>query len=417
MIRMAALSRWLGFAVVIGLHAAAARDQIFDLEIRDGEDFEEREFSGLLPTPVFDLRADATLDSVETSRANPPDGTVRGELKRSGSLIIEELPGDGMFGRVDYDFGPGGGLEEVTLSTQLLVPSRGRLERLYGALVRLLGPPERLDRQLLYERPNPESLNFTWKQDGHRLLLLLKNDESYFSAMLTWYPGETNKTYGRVLARFHQDASADPTASLKAYLDRVKKLPAGDGPPVPEPAAADEAACFRQYHEANQVRFGRKWRLADKPQIAVLRESLARRYRPLGDKGACEHLLAIVQGKQPGMNDYEVRNGAEAYLASLDTTEAIPCLFEVLRPESGLLSRPAVDGLAARCKGDVLDQVVRMLEAGGNSADQAMSILSVIRDPTLQLAAERRVPALKSADAKKRARWAVGYAKGLPPPE
>ena len=37
-----------------------------------------------------------------------------------------------------------------------------------------------------------------------------------------------------------------------------------------------------------------------------------------------------------------------------------------------------------------------------------------MHDPALRKGVESKVPALKSADAKKRAQWAIGYAKGLP---
>jgi len=414
MIKVTASSRWLAFAAALCLQVAAGRDHLFDLKIRDGQAFEEKEFAGLLPTPVFDIRSDNTLDSLEKTRKEAPEGTARGKLNRSRDHIYEEFPGDDMIGRVDYNFVPGGvGLRKICLITELVVPSRGRLERFYGVLARLLGPPQRIDREILYGKPDRQTLNFTWEQDGNRLILRLQSPAAYFNVELNYYPGEANPNYIWVRDNSQEEISNDPAALLKAYLDQVRKLPAGDGPPAPVAAAADEQECFLQYHEANSLHFGRKWRVADKPQLAVLSEALARRYKPLGDKKTCEHLLRIIQGKDPKIGNRLAHFGAEQYLASLQTPEAIPCLFEVLRPESGLVTGAAAKGLAAHCQGDVLDQVIRMLEAGGQSTDQAIGILMSLSNPTLREGAERRVSALKSTTAKERAVWALRYSEGI----
>lgn len=383
--------------------------KLFDLPLLEGRTLDEKAFAGLLPVPIFELSGDLTAQSMAVARKAKPGYAGECDIDVTGSQVTEEIPGTDLFGAFYGTFASAHGkLECLTVGTGLVVPSRGRVEKLHDSLVHLIGPPSSMERRLKNGRPDPRTVQYVWEKSGNHLTLEVRDDDAFFDVELNYYPGEANPRYKRGRWIYQVFEGASSAVVLKEILDRVP-LPTGDGPPVPQKPAEKELDQLKQYGEAFAVPHGRKWEIQDKPQVELLNRVLDERYAKLGPADSADHLLKIATSPIPGSDDPQIRMGAIHYLATRKNAEATDRLFKAL--ESDNLLAIASWELGKRCEEKMLDRVFTMLDGGGAAADQAIWVIMSIEDPAPQKSAEKRIGKLASPQMRQRTAAALAHAR------
>ena len=134
---------------------------LFDIELVDGQTIEEDDFHGILPMKMFGLRGDMSLE--EMSQIHGLESEDNGRDSRGSMMWDIDIVDDHAFtGGIFYMDSKG--LEKIQFWGGMPIPSRGRVERCYASIKRLIGEPDGMYHLKKNKRPKPEStLAIRWR--------------------------------------------------------------------------------------------------------------------------------------------------------------------------------------------------------------------------------------------------------------
>ena len=411
--------------LVLAVLGPAGADQgfLFDMKLDGDRRASAEAFRGVLPARFLQTGQGAEIEEIAKAHGIPlppnPKGYTRTELghRIAGDYAFTNLLHT--FGRV----GPPGARGDYVL-TQIKfwggepMPSRGRVERGLAAVVGALGQPDAIYHYTRglgeNRRVTNTKLKFRWLRSGARLDYQVERQGLPF-----WFELEytTPQALPGIAGRFNEKSwleadDADPMDELKTFLDRIPRLPAGDGGfAILEPDKT-LAGRLSQFTEVISRRGDVIWDKQYRDLAAKLDRALQADFKRFATKDELySHLLSICQNGLPGSSSGAIQCGAAAYLASFDDPAALDYLFaagEIDLPEGVKIH--AHEGIGRLCSGEVMDRVLAMLDTADSDAAYYILLSLDTREKLAEL--KQKLPRTVTSERGKRAGY--GAVNNLP---
>ncbi|MFK7910120.1 MAG: hypothetical protein AB8F34_05900 [Akkermansiaceae bacterium] len=377
-------------AIWAPVHGESDTKTIFDLPLKSGVTVNSEAIKDLLPASVFQVRKSMTSSEVAKilsdfkiqplSRHPVVRKWLMGVTPRSAYL--ENLNVHWEDRRIC----------KLELYANRLPPSEGQLKRWVSELQRCLGEPHMAFHKLNFGRENPRTLILEWKNKPETFRLSMEANSKKVSLKFSYYPGPNNPAIPRINRIPPKPIQFESLENLLSeFIDKIDLLPSGNGPHPALQVPKSEAALLKAYSEANYASAldtrdaEQYWR----PYTKRITRSLNDHYSDKKKPALFKYLVQITEGKVQGLRSGEHMVGAAHFLASHDDSEVIDFLFRGMKVElpSGV-RHACAKGIARKCTGKLLDQVLAMLLKPDRNAD-AIDVL-------LGFSSQRQLDELKS---------------------